>query len=122
MKTKKILIIEDEKPMARALELKLKGSGFDAQAVFNGEEALVVIKKEKFDLIILDLVMPNMDGFTLLKKLKENKNKIPLIVASNLSQEEDFKRAKSLGAKDYFVKSETPISGVVDHIKKVLGV
>lgn len=119
---KKILIVEDEKPMAKALELKLKGSGFEAKAVFNGEEALQVLAQEHYDLMLLDLMMPQKDGFSVLEDLKTKGITIPVIVATNLSQEEDIKRAKALGAQDYFVKSETPIAKVVEHVKKVLGV
>jgi CheY-like chemotaxis protein len=119
--TKKILIAEDEKPMAKALELKLKGSGFEAKAVFNGVEALAEMEKEKYDLLLLDLMMPVMDGFGVLEALKNKPdNKTLVIVSSNLSQAEDINRAKALGAVDYFVKSDTPISEVVNHIKAAL--
>ena len=117
---KKILIVEDEKPMAMALVLKLNKSGFEAEAVFNGEEAIDILAKEKFDLIVLDLIMPKADGFQVLAKLKEIGSQTPVIVSSNLSQAEDFNRAKKLGAVDFFVKSDTSIAEVVEHIKKVL--
>lgn len=117
---KKILVVEDEKPMAKALALKLNKSGFEAKAVFNGEEAIDILVKEKFDLIVLDLIMPKVDGFQVLNKLKEIGSQTPVIISSNLSQEEDFSRAKKLGAVDFFVKSDTPITEVVEHIKKSL--
>lgn len=117
---KKILIAEDEKPMAMALVLKLNKSGFEAKAVFNGEEAIDILTKEKFDLIVLDLIMPKVDGFQVLAKLKEIGSQAPVIVSSNLSQEEDFNRAKELGAVDFFVKSDTSINEVVEHIQKAL--
>ncbi|MFC1645107.1 response regulator transcription factor [Patescibacteria group bacterium] len=117
---KKILIVEDERPMAKALELKLGGSGFFAKAVFNGEEALEILKEEKFDLIILDLVMPRMSGFEFLEKLKLNKIDTPVIVASNLSQEEDIEKVKDLGAVDYFIKSDISISEIVERVRNVI--
>jgi DNA-binding response OmpR family regulator len=117
---KKILIIEDEKPLAKALELKLNNNGYQAITVFNGEEALSLLKKEKFDLMLLDLVMPKMDGFGVLKKLQAMKNKTPVIILSNLSQEEDAKKTMELGAVDYFIKSDTPLAQVVESIKKYL--
>ncbi len=120
-KMKKVLIAEDEKPMARALEIKIGSDPeLEARAVFNGAEALSILTNEKYDLVLTDLMMPNVDGFALLKELKEKKINIPVIVSSNLSQEEDIKLAKSLGAIDYFVKSDTPISEVVKKIKKAL--
>lgn len=118
---KKILIAEDEKPMAKAMQLKLVSEGFEVSIAGNGKQALEKLAKEKFDLLILDLVMPVKDGFVVLEELKKSKRKMPVIVASNLSQEDDVKRAKSLGARDFFVKSDTPISGVVERVKAALG-
>ncbi len=115
-KLKRVLIVEDEKPMSRALELKLKHSGFETKTAFDGEEALEFLKKEKFDMILLDLMIPKIDGFGVMKYLKEKKDKTPIIVASNLGQEDDAQKAKSMGAKWYFVKSDTPINKIVDYI------
>ena len=119
-KPKNILIIEDEKPMARALELKLTYEGFEAKIVFNGESALELLEKEKFDLIVCDLVMPKVDGFKVLEALKEKKITTPVMVLTNLSQEEDEKRAKSLGAKEFFIKSNTSIANIVERIRQFL--
>lgn len=119
-KKKKILIIEDERPMAHALELKLTHVGFEVRTVFNGEDAITLLKKETFMLILLDLVMPKMDGFKVLENLKERKIKIPVIVLSNLSQAEDEKRVKALGAKEFFIKSNTPIAFIVDRVVQLL--
>jgi DNA-binding response OmpR family regulator len=118
---KKILIGEDEKPMAKALQLKLTHAGFEALAVFNGEEVIEQLAKEQYDLILLDLIMPIKDGFTVLKELKEKGNTVPIIVTSNLSQEEDAKRAKELDAVDYLIKSNTPLAAIVEKVKTILG-
>ncbi|MFC1622920.1 response regulator transcription factor [Patescibacteria group bacterium] len=117
---KKVLIVEDERPMAKALELKLMSSGYFAKAVFNGEEGLDLLAEEQFDLIILDLVMPRMSGFEFLEKLKTKKIDIPVIVASNLSQEEDIVKVKELGAVDYFIKSDVSISEIIDRVRRVI--
>ena len=119
MKTtsKKILIIEDEKPLARALELKLSYEGFEVQVLPNGEGAISLIEKEKFSLVICDLIMPKVDGFQLLQMVKEKEIKTPVIILTNLSQAEDEKRVRALGAVDFFVKSDTPLSKIVDFIK-----
>ena len=111
--SKKILIIEDEKPLARALELKLSHAGFESEVVFNGEDGIKLLNKKSFALILLDLIMPKMDGFTLLAMLKVKKIKTPVLVLSNLSQREDEKRAKEFGAKEFFIKSNTPIATIV---------
>lgn len=115
---KKILIVEDEKPMARALEIKLNNSGFFAKAVFNGEEAIATIEREEWDFILSDLIMPKMDGFSVLKELKKRKLDIPVVILSNLSHGEDMKKAKELGAIDFFIKSNIPIADIVDYLKK----
>lgn len=115
-KLKRVLIVEDEKPMARALELKLNHSGFETVIASDGEAALENLKKQKFDLVLLDLMIPKIDGFGVIKAMKENGDKTPVIVASNLGQEDDAQKAKTLGAKWYFVKSDTPINKIVDYI------
>ena len=116
---KKILIAEDEKSMANALELKLNKSGFEAKAVYDGEQALTALTETNYDLMLLDLMMPKLDGFGVLEGIKKKNLKVKVIVTSNLSQEEDIKRAKSLGAVDYIVKSDTPIQAIVEKIKKL---
>lgn len=119
---KRILVVEDEKPMSKALQLKLTKAGFYVQAAFNGEEALAILDREDFDLMFLDLIMPIVDGFTVLTNLKEKKKKPIIVVTSNLSQEEDAIRAKELGAIDYIVKSDTPLASLVEYAQKLLSV
>jgi DNA-binding response OmpR family regulator len=119
-KTKKILIIEDEKTLARALELKLTHSGFEVKTVFNGEDGIALLQDESFSLILLDLIMPKMDGFAVLEDLKAKKIKTPVMVLTNLSQENDVKRTKEFGAKEFFIKSNTPIVTIVERVIKLL--
>lgn len=118
----KILIIEDEKPMARALELKLNHSGFEAESVFDGNDALAILNKKKYDLILLDLMMKGADGFTVLTEIKAKEIETPVIVLSNLGQKEDIERARKLGAMEYFVKSNISIMETIKQIKKILNV
>ncbi len=118
--SKKILIIEDEKTLARALELKLSRADFNVRVVYNGEDGLNLLEKETFDLILLDLIMPKMDGFGVLRCLVELQIKTPVIVLSNLSQENDAKKTKEFGAKDFFIKSNTPISTIAEKVTKIL--
>ncbi|HMB65949.1 MAG TPA: response regulator [Patescibacteria group bacterium] len=119
-KKDKILIIEDEKPIAKALTLKLKKEGLESQVAANGQEALDLLDKEKYGLLILDLVMPKMDGFDFLEEIKKKNIDIPIIVSSNLSQDDDIKKAKELGASDFLVKSDTSIADVVQKVKDML--
>lgn len=117
---KKILIIEDEKAMVKVLEAKLTSAGFEVKSAFDGEQALEVLGQEKFDLLLLDVIMPKMDGFQLLSQLKSKGISCPCIVLSNLAQEEDVKKAKELGCLDYLVKSDTPLAKLVEYIQRVL--
>jgi CheY-like chemotaxis protein len=117
---KRILLAEDEKSLAKAMELKLTHAGFEVVAVSNGEEVLAALKHGQFNLIVMDLIMPKMDGFATLEALKNQGNKTPIIVTSNLGQEEDIKRAKTLGAIEYLVKSNTPIAEIVQQVEKTL--
>jgi len=120
--SKKLLIAEDERSIAKALQLKLSISGFEVSLASNGEEALALMKEKKFDLLLLDIMMPKMDGFTVMAEMKKNKNKTPIMILSNLSQEDDAKRAKELGAVDFIVKSNTPLAEIIEKVKKFLKV
>ncbi len=114
-------MVDDERALSTALRLKLTNSGFDVKTAFDGEEALRILEKESFDLILLDLIMPNMDGFQVLKVFVEQKMSGKVIVTSNLSQEEDEEKAKALGAIRYFVKSDTPLLKIVEYVKEAIG-
>lgn len=117
---KKILIVEDERPLAKALELKLNKEGLNTVIATNGEEAQSLLSNEKFDLLILDIVMPKFDGFHVLEFVQKKYPETKVIILSNLSQEEDIKKAESFGAVEYFIKSNTPIVNLVENVKKVL--
>ncbi len=112
-RAKKVLIVEDENAMAHALELKLAKSGFEPTVAQNGEAALTLVESQDFDLILLDIIMPKLDGFGVLEALKGRGVKAPVVMLSNLSQPDDDKRARSLGARDFLVKSNTPIADIV---------
>jgi DNA-binding response OmpR family regulator len=117
---KKLLLAEDERSIARALKLKLELSGFAVEIVTNGEDALNILKKQKIDLLLLDIMMPKIDGFSVMEEMKKRKDKTPIIVLSNLSQVDDIKRAKDLGAIDFFVKSNTPLAEIISKINNFL--
>ena len=118
---KKILIGEDDFAIARALRLKLEHEGYEVTAVVDGVEVMELVKKKPYDLLLLDLMMPRKDGFTVLRELKEEKIEIPVIILSNLGQEEDLEKAKELGAVDYFIKSNIQLSDIVETIKETFG-
>ncbi len=115
-----VLIAEDEIAIGRALQIKLQKSGYETTLVNNGKEALETMKKGKSDILLLDLIMPEKNGFEVMQELKKTGNKTPIIVLSNLGQEEDRKKAHDLGAKDYFVKADVPLQEVVELVAKYI--
>ena len=115
---KKILIIEDESLLSMALEVKLSNAGFEVKTVPNAMEATNELENDSYDLILMDVVMPQVDGFALLKELGQKKTKTPVIIVSNLREESDIERAKKLGAKDYFIKSRMSLSEIVERTRK----
>lgn len=116
----KVLVAEDEKALSHALELKLTNAGFSVTVVSDGVETLETIEKDKYDILLLDLMMPIKDGFAVLKELSEKKIHTPVVVLSNLSQAEDEKKVRDLGAVDYWIKAEISLVEVVNRIKKLL--
>lgn len=117
---KKVMIVEDDKPMAMALKLKLESSGFDVVVASDGEDGLKMIEEVNLSLILLDLVMPRMDGFKFLEELKKRGSKIPVMVLTNLGEDEDEARAKELGAEKFFTKSKTTIKSIVEEVEDFL--
>jgi len=117
---KKILIAEDENAIGKALQLKLEHLGFDVEIAANGEEALTALKKTKFDLMLLDIMMPKIDGFGVLAGLKELDYKPIIFISSNLSQQSDRDKAVNLGADDFLVKSDVSLKEIVDKVKQAL--
>ncbi len=116
-----VLIVEDDRPMARALELKLTEAGLACITASNGKEALERLDGSDVDIIILDILMPKMNGLKFLEELAKKNLSIPVIVTSNLSHDDDIKEAKRLGAVDYFIKAEITLNQIVDKIQEVLG-
>jgi len=116
----KILIAEDEKGIAWTLNLKLIHEGFETKVVSNGKDAVESLNNEKFDLLVLDLMMPELDGFGVLTEIKSKGIKIPVIVSSSLSQQEDILRVKELGAVDFFIKSDMSVAEIVEKIKNYI--
>ena len=115
-------MIEEDRFLRKIYRNKLVRAGFEFLEATNGIEGLNKIFSEKPNLILLDLILPRKSGFDVLiemKRKKETKD-IPVIILSNLSQETDIERGLSLGAKDYLVKTELSLSGVVERVKERL--
>ncbi|MDP2951086.1 MAG: response regulator [bacterium] len=118
----KILTIEDDKFLRELIRRKLQEVGFEAVSASSGEEGLALVKAEKPNLILLDLIMPGMDGFTTLKELQKDPllASIPVIILSNLGQQDDIDKAKQLGAVDFLVKAHFTPNEIVDKINQIL--
>ena len=116
----KILLVEDEEMLANMYEVKFQNEGFILIKALDGMQGLELGKQEKPDFILLDIIMPKMDGFSVLKSLKEDPatKAIPVMLLTNLGQDEDVKRGKELGSVGYLVKANVTPSEVVDAVKK----
>lgn len=117
-----LLIVEDEKALAEVLRDEFQSHDFTVEVAMDGEAALEVLKTSMPDLILLDLLLPKKDGFEVLETIKSDRKlkHIPVIILSNLGQDEEIKRGLALGAKDYFVKTQHPLKEVVEKVKHYL--
>lgn len=117
-----ILIVEDDEILLRALYLLFHAGDFTIASATDGDTALKMTERIKPDIVLLDLLLPKMNGFDCLKDLKANptlKN-IPVIVLSNLGDKESIDKAMNLGALDYFIKADTDLTTLQDKVKKIL--
>lgn len=122
MAAKKLVVVEDEPILLKALNIELLGAKYQVLSATDGKAALALIKKEKPAAVLLDLMLPKMNGFDVLKAVKADKTTkhIPVVILSNLGSADDRKKAKELGAKDYYVKSSTDLSDLVKKVGKLL--
>lgn len=120
--SKKILIIEDEKDLRFFLATTLKSEGFEIIEAIDGETGIEKAKKEKPDIILLDLLLPGIDGFEVLSQLKKDEEleKIPVFVLSNFDQEEKKEKSFKLGAVDYLVKANFSLEEIVEKVSSFL--
>ncbi len=117
-----ILIIEDDKFLLKAYEIKLEKEGFNVLLAKDGATGISLAKKELPSLIILDLMLPKMNGFEVLKKLKSSEalKNIPVVVISVLGQKADQEKAIMLGAEKYLIKTDHTLEEIIKNIKKYL--
>lgn len=123
---KTILLIEDDEFLREICVKKLIKEGFDVSVAVDGEQAIKEMDKIEPDLILLDIILPTMNGYEVLQKIKAHKNikirQVPIIVLSNLGQENDIKKAMDMGATDYLIKAHFTTEEITDKVKKVLGI
>lgn len=117
---KRLLIIEDEEIILELMRRKLIEEGYEVSVARNGEEGLKVMRQTKPNLILLDIVMPKIDGFGVMEEMgkDEDLKGIPVIIISNSGQPVDLDKARDLGAKDWLIKTEFDPQEVVDKVKK----
>lgn len=118
----KILLIEDDEVLAGMYKMKIKQQGYELVTAENGKEGVEKAKKEKPDLILLDLILPQKDGYQVLQELKEDKETkgIKVFILSNLGQNGEIKKGKEMGADDYLIKANMTPGQLVDKIDKKL--
>jgi DNA-binding response OmpR family regulator len=118
----KVLLVEDDKMIIDMYTLKFSQEGYDIMQAENGKDGLDLAKSQLPAIILLDIILPQMDGFTVLKELKADPNTkdIPVVLLTNLGQDGDVKKGLELGANDYLIKANYTPSQVVDKVKSVL--
>ncbi len=118
----KILVIEDDKFLRQLVTKKLSERDFNIAEAVDGEDGLEKAGEEDPDLILLDLILPGMDGFEVLSELKEDPelSSIPVIILSNLGQKDEIEKGLQMGAKDYLVKAHFTLGEIVEKIGKVM--
>jgi len=116
----KILLVEDDKFLRTVLERKFANEGFEVVSAVDGDEALEKIITDKPNIILLDIILPKKSGFLVLENIKKDPElkKVPVLIISNLGQEEDVKKGLSLGAAEYFVKARVSLDDIVKKIKE----
>jgi len=121
-RARRVLLAEDDRFLRRAAEARLRRHGLEVLTAADGEEALRLARAEPLDLILLDVVMPKLQGFEVLKALKQDEATahIPVIVLSNLGQERDVAQAKALGALAFLVKAHLSLQDLVDRVDAAL--
>ncbi len=120
--TQKILLVEDDSFLSNIYQTKFTKEGYQVSTVGDGESALKAVKTKKPDLILLDVLLPKLDGFAVLEKIKQDPEtaSIPVILLTNLGQRDDVDRGLALGAADYLIKAHFKPSETVAKVKKIL--
>lgn len=123
MSQKKILVVEDDRFLRRACEASLRQRGFAVLVAVDGEEGLRVARDEQPDLILLDMLMPRMDGLAMLRSLRdaEPTRAIPVLILSNSSRQSDIDELRALGIADYLVKANLSLQELGDRVTRLLG-
>jgi len=118
----KVLIVDDSLILSQAMEYGLKKAGFEVLVAYDGEEGIISIKKNIPNVVLLDIMMPKINGIEVLEKTEDfkKKNNIKIFMLTNFSEEENVEKCMALGADDYLVKANFTIAEIVEKIKKII--
>jgi len=121
---KTVLVVEDDTFLAQLLTNRLSRAGLTVTRAGDGEEALRILKNTKPDLILLDIILPKKSGFEVMEEIQKDPllKRAPIVIISNLGQDEDMARGRQLGAIEYYVKAQTSIEDLVSKVQQILGV
>ncbi|HUD08555.1 MAG TPA: response regulator [Candidatus Saccharimonadales bacterium] len=121
MEKKKILIVEDDNFVAEVYFAKLTEMGYEAILAQNGEEGIATLKKDKIDMILLDILMPIMNGMEMLEEIKKREDwkNIPVILLTNVGEKESIQKVREMGVKNYLIKSHFTPAEVIEKIESV---
>ncbi|MDP3729282.1 MAG: response regulator [bacterium] len=116
----KIVLVEDDEILSKVLSTELEDSGFKVATAFDGEAGLSLVRSDRPDLVLLDLILPKKHGFVVLEELKKSPDTkaIPVIILTLLGEDEDIKKGLRLGANDYLVKSSHAVGEIVEKVKQ----
>jgi two-component system phosphate regulon response regulator PhoB/two-component system alkaline phosphatase synthesis response regulator PhoP len=123
---KTILLADDDRLLIQVYSNKLKSAGYEVESAQSGEEIVRKLQEKKFDLVLLDIVLPEISGWEVLEKIKEQKSKIKnleelkIVIVSNLGQRSEVEKGLKLGAVKYLVKSHYTPSQILEEVKQVL--
>lgn len=122
MDKKKILLIEDDTFISQMYDMKFKQTNYDFLLAKDGKEGMQMIRDIKPDIILLDIVLPEMDGFAILEEIKKDPeiSSIPVLLLTNLGQQENIQKGILLGAKDYIIKAHSTPQEVVEKVQSYL--
>ena len=120
---KKILVVEDDEAISKALQTKLVNEGYEVIVATDGAEGVELALSEKPDLILLDVILPVMDGITVLDKLRADRwgKTVPVIILSNLGKADAIEESKERGVNHYLVKTDWKLADVIQKVKDELG-
>jgi CheY-like chemotaxis protein len=120
---KKILIVEDDTFLQGLAATKLSKEGYEVVTASNGDDAVRKLTTDMLDFVLLDLVLPGVDGFGILEQIRKNEKTkaLPVIIFSNLAEDKDIQRAKELGANEFMIKSNFTLDELAEKIGQIVG-